>query len=315
MHDDRFIDVFNLDFKVRTLFRSNNTQINSPILQEYDIVVVSPISIELLELSRTYTGQKVGICWAVEINNSFYEKNEITFVKNTLKKFKTIIVDADYIAQQIRNRFQYNGSILKLYFGCDMRYFFQTKNKNYLDDQIRVCVTRKWSPLYNNELIIQALTRVRHTMDLEAVFTSEEKMLDSYHKDLVNTSSVKFRFTGVKNVTELAGIYYESDLYISAAWNDGISVSLLEAMGSGLICIVTDFPTNLEVIKNGVNGFIFKSGDVISLTNVLEQVLNLSKEERSLIARRAQEFIVDFADWQKNSQRLVKRLLEAKYAD
>lgn len=314
VHDERFINALSSKFKVTTLFRTNNNQIKTLIQKQYDIVVVSPISLDLLKLSHAYTGQKVGICWAVEINNITYKQNEIAFIKNTLKDFKAVIVDADYIAERIREKFQFTGNIQKLYFGCDTSFFFQTKSKNDQDKKARICVTRRSLPLYNNEIIIEALTRVRSQVPLEAMFTSEQKVLNSYHKSLISDAKVKFKFIGEQSVQDMAKMYHESDVYVSAAKSDGISVSLLEAMASGLICIVTDFPTNLEVIKNGVTGFTFKNGDVVSLTNTLEQVLNLSKEEWSSIVRKAQEFIVEFADWQKNSSSVVKWLSESHYA-
>ena len=244
-----------------------------------------------------------------------YGEKEITLIQNNLENFKSIIVDADYIADQIRKKFKFHGSILKLYFGCDIKLFFQVKNFREEKKQTRVCVTRNSLPIYNNGIIIEALARVNNSEVIEVTFTSEKEKLSEYHNSIVDSSKIKFTFIGKQSEDKVAMVYHNSDVYVSAALSDGISVSLLEAMASGLICVVTDFPTNLEIIQHGLNGFIFKNGDINSLKDVLEKVFSLSKEDRFLIVRKAQEFVVKFANWENNSLRIVNQLSEINYAD
>lgn len=315
VHDDRFIKALNSNFKVTTLFRCDNNPHNSFIAQKYDLIVVSPISIGLLEYSRAFVGPKIGICWAIEINNVLYGEKEITLIQNILKNFRAIIVDADYIEDLIRKKFKFNGSILKLYFGCDINLFFRAKNFREEKKQTRVCVTRNSLPIYNNGIIIEALSRVNNPEVIEVIFTSEKEKLSDYHKSIVDSSKIKFTFMGKQSEDKLATVYHNSDVYVSAALSDGISVSLLEAMASGLICVVTDFPTNLEIIQHSLNGFIFKNGDINSLIDVLEQVFRLSKEDRFLIVSKAQEFVLKFANWEKNSLPIVNQLSKINYAD
>lgn len=50
-----------------------------------------------------------------------------------------------------------------------------------------------------------------------------------------------------------------SKCYISATKSDGSSLSLLEAMGNGVIPIVSNIPSNREWIVDGVNGKLFRN--------------------------------------------------------
>ena len=89
-------------------------------------------------------------------------------------------------------------------------------------------------------------------------------------------------------------------IYLSAASSDGTSVSLLEAMAAGMICIVTDYPSNLEWIENSVNGFIFPSGNYKALGSLIEKVSSLSLDEKNRISRAAKAAILLRGDWKEN---------------
>jgi len=309
-HDERFINAFKLIFDVTELFSSDHPPSSKSISREFDIVVVSPISIQLLQFSKDYKGIKIGICWAIEINEVSYSEPEILQMQDALHEFMAIVIDADYIVKQIQNRFLYNGKIIKLYFGCDLALFYHSRDFNSAKLQNHICITRKWLPLYNNELIIQALSRIESTESAKALFVSNNSALNDSINSLIATSKIEFTFLGVQSAVELAKVYLRSDIYLSASRSDGISVSLLEAMASGLICIVTDFPSNLEIINHGENGFVFKNGDLSSLMSTLKQVFSLSVEERLKITQRAQKFTVESANWNENKLQMINSILQ-----
>lgn len=309
-HDDRFINAFKLIFDVTEVFNSDHSTGSKPVSREFDIVVVSPISIQLLQFSKDFKGIKIGICWAIEVNEVSYSEPEILLIQDALHDFMAVVVDADYIVIQIQNRFLYNGKIIKLYFGCDLALFSHSRNFNSIKIQNRICVTRKWLPLYNNELIIQALSRIESAESAKVSFVSDCPALNDSINTLIATSKIEFTFLGVQSAAELVKVYLGSDIYLSASRSDGISVSLLEAMASGLICIVTDFPSNLEIITHGENGFVFKNGDLNSLLRTVKQVFSLSVEERLEIIQRAQKFTVESANWNKNKWKLINSILE-----
>jgi glycosyltransferase involved in cell wall biosynthesis len=105
---------------------------------------------------------------------------------------------------------------------------------------------------------------------------------------------------------DLEQFYLNNEIYISAALSDGISVSLLEAMASGCICVVSDFPSNLEVISDSYNGYVFKNNDPESLLNTIEKVIALSVDQRKFIANNARDFVGKNANWETNKSILSK---------
>jgi glycosyltransferase involved in cell wall biosynthesis len=86
---------------------------------------------------------------------------------------------------------------------------------------------------------------------------------------------------------------------VSSSHSDGTSVSLLEAMASGLSAVLTDVPSNLEWIQSGVNGEIVPRGDHASLAR---RVLALAADPARNAAYGAKNLAIvrERGDWKKN---------------
>ena len=64
----------------------------------------------------------------------------------------------------------------------------------------------------------------------------------------------RVHFGGQVGYDNLPLYYGASDLYLSASHSDGSSVSLMEALASGLPVLVSDIPGNREWISEGKTG-------------------------------------------------------------
>ncbi|MCJ7823876.1 MAG: glycosyltransferase, partial [Anaerolineales bacterium] len=88
-------------------------------------------------------------------------------------------------------------------------------------------------------------------------------------------------------------------IYISASHSDGSSVSLLEAMATGLVCVVSDISGNREWITHGVDGYLFESGNPKSLMNTLRECVD-GRDVWPQLGRKARAQAIQRADWMKN---------------
>jgi glycosyltransferase involved in cell wall biosynthesis len=96
-----------------------------------------------------------------------------------------------------------------------------------------------------------------------------------------------------------------ADIYISPSHVDGSSVSLLEALACGMPCLVSDIAGNKEWVEEGVNGWLFRDGNVDDLA---EKILLAIKSRRSWgwIGKAARMVAEERADWKKNFGKLLE---------
>jgi glycosyltransferase involved in cell wall biosynthesis len=114
---------------------------------------------------------------------------------------------------------------------------------------------------------------------------------------------------GARPHEELPDTLRRADVYVSAALSDGASASLLEALASGLVPVVTDIPANRGWLAPGESGLLFPPGDEAALAAALERALG----DAALRARAREagpRVVAERADFEVNMERLAA-LLEA----
>jgi L-malate glycosyltransferase len=95
-----------------------------------------------------------------------------------------------------------------------------------------------------------------------------------------------------------------ADIYLSASHLDGSSVTLLEAMASGLPAVVSDIAGNREWVTDGRTGALFADGDATNGSLALAAVATLPVTERRAIGLAARRVAEERADWKRNVTRL-----------
>jgi glycosyltransferase involved in cell wall biosynthesis len=114
----------------------------------------------------------------------------------------------------------------------------------------------------------------------------------------------RVHFGGQVGQTDLPRWYHMSDLYISPSHVDGSSVTLMEALASGLPCLVSDIPGNREWIEEGVNGWLFRDGDVDDLAAKILYAIQNRKSFKQ-VGETARKTAEQKADWTKNFGKLL----------
>jgi glycosyltransferase involved in cell wall biosynthesis len=112
-------------------------------------------------------------------------------------------------------------------------------------------------------------------------------------------------FAGRVERTELADYLNAADIYVSTSYSDGTSLSLLEAMATGLPAVVTDVPANLEWIRDGYNGYIAKRGDAESVGESMQRLLDDPAQCR-IFGGRTLEIAATKADWNRNFEKFLQ---------
>jgi glycosyltransferase involved in cell wall biosynthesis len=104
---------------------------------------------------------------------------------------------------------------------------------------------------------------------------------------------------------QLPGWFRAADIYASCAYSDGSSLSLLEAMATGLPVLATDRDSNREWIAGRENGYLAPFGDTSAVARALLEMAAMSAARRAGIGRTNRLAVEQRADWHRNTRRLL----------
>lgn len=91
---------------------------------------------------------------------------------------------------------------------------------------------------------------------------------------------------------------------------DGIPTAILEAMACGLPILCTDAGSILEVVRDGVEGFVGEQGDADSLVRSMDR-LRAAAAELPKLGRNARQRFAEEFDYCVTEERLHKRVMAA----
>jgi len=95
------------------------------------------------------------------------------------------------------------------------------------------------------------------------------------------------KFLGYRSKTDLLELYNLSDVFVLASYSEGLPRAVIESMACGCIPIATDVGSTAVIVKDGFNGFLVHAGNPIDLSARIKQIQSSSKEEISLMQKRA----------------------------
>ena len=101
--------------------------------------------------------------------------------------------------------------------------------------------------------------------------------------------------------------YSNAGLFVLPSEIEGLPISLLEAMGFGNSCLVSDIPANVEAL--GKKGFVFENKNINSLR---EQLINAftHTEKSMLFAEGAKKRAINTYTWDSVSDKLISFYLK-----
>lgn len=108
--------------------------------------------------------------------------------------------------------------------------------------------------------------------------------------------------TGFRLHGEMPALYRDHDLYVFPSLVEGSSLSIYEAMASGLPVVTT--PNAGSIVRDGVDGFIVPPGDVDGLASAIERLVE-DRDLRLAMGRSAVERARSYGDWRHYGDRLA----------
>jgi glycosyltransferase involved in cell wall biosynthesis len=191
--------------------------------------------------------------------------------------------------------------------GVDIEHFTQKSPQTSNAQPFTLFCNRTWEPIYGVDVLAKAFVRAASSHpNVNLILLGGGSQAARIRQILMNGGALdRVHFGGHVAQADLPRWYHMADLYISPSHVDGSSVSLMEALASGLPCLVSDIPGNREWIEEGVNGWLFRDGDV---NHLAEKILDLFKHRHSLsrVRAAARKTAEERADWKKNFGKLLE---------
>jgi len=170
--------------------------------------------------------------------------------------------------------------------------------------------TRTWEPVYAIDVMVEAFAMVHAERPSARLLLLGDGSRNDEIRKLIRDSGLEsvVHAPGRVSYESLPDYFRTANAYVSSALSDGTSVSLLEAMASGLPAVVSDSYGNLEWVEAGVNGELARPGDAESLAEAMIAVISDPQRAEKMGAANV-AVTRDRADWSKNFPQLA-RLVE-----
>src|SRR3989338_2572482 len=141
--------------------------------------------------------------------------------------------------------------------------------------------------------LIKAFNELKTNMKL--IIVGESSFTDKYVSYLRSISGKDIKFLGFVQEQGLRQLYKNAYLFVLPSEVEGLSVSLLEAMGYGKCAFVSGIPECREVIENC--GVSFRSGDYLDLKNRLQYLIDNTQTVNEM-GIRARKRISEYHNWE-----------------
>ena len=87
----------------------------------------------------------------------------------------------------------------------------------------------------------------------------------------------RVRFMGYRD--DIPAFYAMADVFVFPSFREGLSVSVMEAMASGLPIVCSRIRGNTDMVEDGVNGYLMEPGNPDSIAGALRRLENREKRE------------------------------------
>ena len=176
---------------------------------------------------------------------------------------------------------------------------FLNVNPGYLRDQInihdkRIILTIR--RLVHEKRVIDLL-QAFHKIDRDdsALVIGGDGPLRGELEDYVAKHNLNNRvfFLGYIDSSDLPKYYADSEIYVLSSEQEGLSISLLESLASGLITVSTDGTGSDDAITHGESGYLYDVADVDGLADRLNSILDDDPANNARISANAQARIAE----------------------
>ncbi len=230
--------------------------------------------------------------------------------------FSKIITLTESMRDELSKEFILPKSKIKIIHNCVSIYQYsidirRKKRREFRipEDVMVVGYVGRLDPVKRLDIIMEAFDLYYEKYQKGYLFIVGEGEMNSELKALARRrkSSDRIVFTGFRDdVPDVMRIF---DIYVQASIYEGLSNTILEAMSIGLPIVCTKVGGNIDLVQQGINGYLINRDDLAGMAKYLA-ALTEDKETRESMAKANKDKIINQYSISK-----MTRAYESMYAE
>lgn len=234
--------------------------------------------------------------------------------RQALSGADALICDAYAVRDMAVKRYQYpQEQIVQFPWGINLHHFAPNTQASPLRAKLGweknkiILSTRAWEYAYGVETLLEAFRlALQQAPELRLIMLSGGHEV-SYVRSFIEKQALNDHIfcPGQIAYPELPDYYHTADLYLSCAPSDGVSISLLEALATGLPVVVTDIPGNREWVRHAENGWLFPPRDAPGGCRAVLEALCCDTSTLNRIRQKNRQLAETRADWAQHVRLLL----------
>ena len=169
------------------------------------------------------------------------------------------------------------------------------KEHNLPTDKKIILLIGRLTHWKGQELLIDALAKIKDRKDFHCVFTGDDQGRVKYTEGLVNKIKeygMEGRFTFIRHTDDVPALMRASNIVVSASIEpEAFGRIAAEGEAMGKIVLASNIGGSLDNLKDGVTGRHFISGDAADLSEKLTWALDLDDKSRQEISANAVKYV------------------------
>lgn len=137
----------------------------------------------------------------------------------------------------------------------------------------------------------------------------EDEYANEVRKFAQTVQNVKF--LGIMQRKDLNEAFQRIDCVVCASQVETMSLTIVEGMMHGRMCITTDQTGIAGYMKDGINGFVYRAGDVVALSDCMKKAFDMRNNSYE-IRKNARKLYEDEFSMERFGERLEHALSETE---
>lgn len=246
----------------------------------------------------------------------FYEKCYLIYNKYRVNKNFYVIANSpdtyDYFKNTLPGFLKNNVKLIEYGFDFD-RFYFPNRKHHELKATIKLIYIGRYAVYKNHVFVVEIAKELKRLKANFEITLLGDGVEFNNVKQLVYENNLQTNVIMLGNVDFVEKYLQESDIYIHTAYYEPFGLVLLEAMASGLPCIILNGKGNKYIIKEGFNGYMFNEQDPKLFADKIVS-LHSDKELWRLMSKNAQDYASTYKIEDKTTELLnfYKELITKK---